>query len=366
MKSYNLDRVHAARECVIAQIEERDQYFPEHRITSEPWATVVRMQRYVRTLAPEDLLDIRAHIDPFTGTLSANFYLGHASAKYDDTAYRFYGEGVPPSLWAYEPELPALAGKTYGPRVNGRLVTDLALLNQRYLCNLYRSGIANWVTSERGVVLEIGAGHGGFGQQFAERWPSTYIIVDLPETLLFSAVFLNVHLQDRRIYIYRPGDDLGRVAERPEEYDFILVPDYKLDQLNSLSRIHLAINHVSFPEMPLRALRDYLRFIRDRLDGFVVSVNYRIMADGESKVDAVLGEFFQYTPSLAQLGAALGLSEGVLNDHNCRPTLVCWSSERRREALVGAELRDVIAATNTLYCCRLGAEDVSLKAITPP
>ncbi|MFY4731298.1 putative sugar O-methyltransferase [Nitrospira sp. BLG_2] len=361
-----LDRLSRTRAAVLAQIAERDRDFPSRRITSYPWQTVTRMLQYIRDLTPENLLDIRIHTDPFIGTLSARFWLSKTASDFE-SLYRFYGEGVPDAYWAYEPELPALAGTDYGYRIGGRLLSDVATEYQRYVCNLYRLGMFQLMeqTVHRPVVLEIGAGHGGFAQLFAAicRRSHCYVIVDLPETLLFSAIFLNVHHPDKRIYTYAPGDDLEGVIADRDAYDFILVPDYHLSRLGGLERLDTAFNHVSFPEMPSEILREYLRFIRARLDGYLISVNYRGVPDtGRAHVDEVLSEYFTLSPTMADLAALLHSNNQVINDINCRPTIVCSSSIERRRQIAGRHLHDLIGTTGQRYVCSF-QQDASILSL---
>ena len=360
-----LKRLADVRDAVCRQLAERDQSFPAFRVTSEPWRTVTRMQQYVRELSPENLLDIRVHTDPFIGTLSANFWLTKSAAGFEDQ-YRYYGEGVPEAYWAYEPELPALAGMDYGYRINGRLLSDVATEYQRYLCNLYRLGIFEMLgqSARRPVVLEIGAGHGGFAQLFAEasRFAHTYIIVDLPETLMFSSVFLNVHHPNKRIYTYAPGDDLASIATSYSQYDFMLIPDYQFSRLGGVGRLDLVMNHVSFPEMPTETLRTYLEFVKARLDGYLVSVNYRGVANANRPfVDEVLAHYLALSPTTADLAKALNSDYQIINDINCRPTLVGSSSTEWRRRLAGRKLHDVIGTTGQRYVCRFQDDACALS-----
>lgn len=355
----------SARAAVLGQILERDRNYPSRRVTSHPWQTVTRMQQYIRDLSPENLLDIRIHTDPFIGTLSARFWLSKTAAGFD-SLYRFYGKGVPGAYWAYEPELPGLSGTDYGYRIDGRLLSDVATDYQRYVCNLYRLGIFQLMeqSTHRPVVLEIGAGHGGFAQLFAaiSRRSHCYVIVDLPETLLFSAIFLNVHHSRKRIYTYTPGDDLESVIADRNSYDFILVPDYHLPRLRNLERLDIAFNHVSFPEMPTEILREYLQFIQARLDGYLISVNYRCVSDtGRLDVDDVLSEYFTLSPTIADLAALLKSDYRVINDINCRPTIVCSSSIERRRAIAGRHLHDFIGTTGQRYVCRFEQDACALS-----
>jgi len=299
-------------------------------------------------------MNIRTHIDIFTGTPSANFYLNKSAEAYKDL-YLFYGGEVPENVWAFEPELPFMAGEQYGFRLDGRLLSDIvASCYQRYLCNLYRVGIMSRFAemARRPVAMEIGAGHGGFAHNFLsafQRKP-VYIIVDLPESLFYAAVFLTVHNADMRVYVYSPGDDLREVTDAIVEYDLVLVPDYKLADLKALTTLDLALNHVSFPEMSPTAIEAYLEFLAARLDGYLMSVNHLKRPESTlDPIDEVLDKYFIVSPRIDEIIAALGLNDTVRSDINFRATLVACSSSDWRSRLEGIVLKDIVGTTNQRY-----------------
>ena len=73
-------------------------------------------------------------------------------------------------------------------------------------------------------VLEVGAGWGGFSYGFKTLFPHTkYIIVDLPHTMLFSAINMVVSFPDASFLFYDDLDfDLRLLAG---DYDFCFVPN---------------------------------------------------------------------------------------------------------------------------------------------
>jgi len=208
-------------------------------------------------------------------------------------------------------------------------------------------------------VLEIGAGHGGFAHLFAEQCACKYVIIDLPETLFFSAVFLTAHGAGKRVYVYQPGDDLEK--RMAEAHDFVLIPDYRANGLRSLSELRLAINHVSFPEMDTEVLRQYLRLAEERLRGYLVSVNYR-STEGRAPVDTILAEFFDLTPSMEQIRAIAG---SAVDHITCRPTIIGCSDDIMRRRLAGKATRDVIDTTGRRYSCAFTETDCTLNLMSP-
>ena len=90
---------------------------------------------------------------------------------------------------------------------NGRFVNIDVLRYQRVVNPLYRRGILSDLSSpepqQRNSILEIGGGYGGIAHHLSNILGNVvYVIVDLPETLLFSAAYLSLHNPDKRVYVY--------------------------------------------------------------------------------------------------------------------------------------------------------------------
>ena len=114
--------------------------------------------------------------------------------------------------------------------------------------------------SEKGrrVVVEIGAGWGGFAYQLKKIIPSLiYIIVDLPHTLIFSGTYLKTMFPQAKIFLYGEAT-VSRLSEELFLYDFILLPHYAFHRVD-LQPIDLGINMVSFQEMTNNQVEGYLR-----------------------------------------------------------------------------------------------------------
>ncbi len=87
------------------------------------------------------------------------------------------------------PESPRLGG--FGHRLDGDLVNIDTLKFYECLIALDRCQVLSELreVDRRVTVVEIGAGWGGLAYQFKTLFPNTtYVIVDLPPTLLFSIV----------------------------------------------------------------------------------------------------------------------------------------------------------------------------------
>ena len=142
------------------------------------------------------------------------------------------------------------------------------IVYQERIATLYRAGLFNWLESRREVsILEIGGGYGALAYGIKSIRPNArYTIVDLPESLLFSALYLSLTRPDERIEIHGPGvvtewhRRLRAWLSRPPSLSF--VPNYMAEHLDR--KADLVINTLSFSEMTEHQVRTYARLIRDK------------------------------------------------------------------------------------------------------
>jgi hypothetical protein len=117
--------------------------------------------------------------------------------------------------------------------------------------------------SERPVIVEVGAGYGGLAYQLKRcvQRPCAYVIVDIPEILFWSAVFLRVNDPDKSFYIYRPGNDNSEdLQEACAKYDYLFIPNYRSQAISNLKHIDLMLNLLSFQEMSDAQVDHYASF----------------------------------------------------------------------------------------------------------
>jgi hypothetical protein len=318
----DVDRIEQARKHIVAQIAERNDQYPAFGPVF-PWTLVNRAQSYVFDLPAESLRRIRLHADAMNGIRGSSEYLRlEDGATYcRDTGYLFLGEGVPIDKWAREYDLPGMEDLKFGVQYQGLTVGSITGQRQQNICNLYRvlDGEA-----QRLIFVEIGAGYGSFALDMRQILPDcAYVIVDLPETLLYSAVYLSAHRPDLRAYVYAPGDDVTAVLAQPDAFDFAFIPNYRAPTLDALPHIDIGFNSVSFPEMTEATVRQYLGLIAPKLKRFFMSVNYRQPADVKHiGVDNLLAERFRLFPTPEDYRSQLGLSDAEYDDHNFRPTFI--------------------------------------------
>ncbi|MEZ5958377.1 MAG: putative sugar O-methyltransferase [Hyphomonadaceae bacterium] len=328
----NVFRIEAARAAILSQIAERDRDHPADT-PMFPWNLAVRAMSYVLSLPAEQLCSIRLHCDIFLGTHTGQtlFMNSDPSKGWVADHWRWLGEGVDPALWALEPVIPAL-GQSIGLQLPEGVVNDVTVDIQRYLCNLIRLGLR-----DDQHVVEIGAGYGGLAHAVLRARRVRYTIIDLPETLIYSAAFLLHHFPEKRAYIYQPGDE----PSAANAADLVFLPNYRADWLVPCD---VAVNTVSFPEMSRHALRAYIALLAERLapQGYLMSVNYNGDRGDGLGVPEFIAEGLDAAPTVAQLKADLSLSDSEYAHILCRPTIVAGrKGEDWIQRLHGVELRDI-------------------------
>jgi hypothetical protein len=108
-------------------------------------------------------------------------------------------------------------------------------------------------------IVEAGPGTGLFALAAKLLLPnSTLVLIDLPETLTFSSVFLTTVLPECRFLFL---DGFEREPESWPESDFLLIPPEAARRLPAAS-IHLAVNTDSMQEMELTTIREYFALFR--------------------------------------------------------------------------------------------------------
>ena len=126
-------------------------------------------------------------------------------------------------------------------------------------------------------VLDIGAGYGTLAAILKNYIPkSTYILVDLPEVLVFAAYYLKETLPNASIGLLDDLDHLddANFKESLAEYDFLLIPPAALKKIPS-KQIDLVISTASMGFLTQESLSFYLTQI-DRLlcqGGHFYSIN---------------------------------------------------------------------------------------------
>jgi putative sugar O-methyltransferase len=142
----------------------------------------------------------------------------------------------------------------------------LALNKSINLSSFYHAGKA------KKTVLEIGAGWGGFAYQCKILFSNTcYIIIDIPETILFSGTYLKTLFKNCRFLFYGEAGFSNKIKNY-HDYDFIFFPHYALNNIPNIA-LDLCVNIASFQEMTTRQVSDYLEKVYELGCPYLYSLN---------------------------------------------------------------------------------------------
>ncbi len=174
--------------------------------------------------------------------------------------------------------MPMVFGES-GPVCDGMVASYDAWSLQKQINGLYGSGVIGRLDdlasrNTRVTVVDIGSGFGGLACQLAQALPSgklRLLAIDLPDSLLFAAVYLSTLWADRPTYLATPEGYVSTrtwdtAAQCPEEFAAIFAPNYLAERvLGDLTPVDLVTNFRSMQEMSDEQVADYGRLARAAL-----------------------------------------------------------------------------------------------------
>jgi SAM-dependent methyltransferase len=186
-----------------------------------------------------------------------------------------------------------------GYLINGKIVNFDAYVYLERVVLMYEANIINELiqlekAGKTPVILEIGAGYGGLAYFLKKLLPrSRYIIVDIPESLVFSAIYLSILFKDQKNVLFEnTASDL--TCEGP---GFTFLSNYLFDEiLKSGIKFDLVINTLSMSEMSENQIRYYCEGIRSRLkdNGVFFEQNQDNRHIGFQNAQNIIREYFPW------------------------------------------------------------------------
>lgn len=307
---------------------------------SQIWHEAVGVFNYLHELSPESLRNIRFHTGLINGV---SWEYWHPYPKVNPVAeaerlgYARMLNGVPERYWVSEPPTPNIP-RPIGVEYKGKIVNSNVTRFQNCVSILYHAGAMDFIehAQERQVVVEIGAGYGGLTHCLKAGFDenASCVIVDLPEMLLFSGVFLLVNNPDKSVWVYDQTEAVGfGLVDKILSSDFVLMPNYEMHRLQELKEIALIINLQSFQEMTEEQVSQYLDVARNKLSFCLYSDNLDCHPYNEdlSSISKLLTERFEIFPSQQEYAKLYsGLDP---KSHHCYRKYVCQRRDVRRKAL---------------------------------
>ncbi len=258
------------REWVMRVLEEEKEIVDD---PSDYWQEEVDGFDYMLDASPFIINKMREHCYHLTGLRSYEYRQHHIhQAKQFEQKLNALQKMDKNNLLIAESSI--LGG--FGHNLNGKLFNIDTLKFYESLIALQESDILSNISNsknvERKVVMEIGAGWGGFAYQFKTLFPNTcYVIVDLPQTILFSSLYLKTAFPDSSIF-FCERKNLSLCLNDFIKNDFIFIPHYLLNEI-IFPKVDLAINIASFQEMTTAQVSGYLAYLNDVKCPFIYSHN---------------------------------------------------------------------------------------------
>ncbi len=221
---------------------------------SKYWMEEMEGFDYIFDASPLILNKLREHTFHITGIKSYEYRDHHAhQASAFEKKIKLLQQVDPWGLFI--PEAPNLGG--FGHKLSAGLVNLDTLKFYETLIGMEISNTFSEIRGKKSLVIEIGAGWGGFAYQFKINFPlSTYLLVDLPATMIFSYIYLKNCFPNAKFKVVKNESEIPTIEEYIN-FDFVFIPNFLFRQLN-LPSVDLGINMVSFQEMTETQIMSYL------------------------------------------------------------------------------------------------------------
>lgn len=267
-------RAEAARTMVKAALIERDRYLGKNGLDPEIWNPAANWDlsqpfygnsRWL--IDGGDPAQLRGRSSQFTGRRVPA--AGDTPDMLAVAQYRNFHEHLP----AYLQISPAPLMGESGWMMDGVIVNYDTMAYWERLAILYQTGLLDRNSprclKSRARILEIGGGYGGLAHLLRTAIGTVeYTIVDLPESLIYSAMYLSACFED----------------------GFRFIPNYRFRELAG-ERFDLVINTLSMSEMSEKQVRAYCRQLAGMTPRFFEQ-NHDCRNIGLGNAQDIIGDYF--------------------------------------------------------------------------
>ncbi|OGM93690.1 MAG: hypothetical protein A3J67_00420 [Parcubacteria group bacterium RIFCSPHIGHO2_02_FULL_48_10b] len=272
-------------------------YMPDggEAIPSAYWREELSGMEYMLDASPLIIEKLRHHCYHLTGVREYD-YRPHHAHRSPALERQFRMLRSLDSKGLFVPEPPELGG--FGYNIDGKLINTDTLLFYRSLLVLDKAGLLDQFRDDqqRKIILEIGGGWCGFAYQMKTLFPNlTYIVVDLPGSILFGATYIKTLFPNARVLTV--ADNFGLPPqETVSGYDFIFIPHHLWPALN-FGRPDLTVNMASFQEMTTAQVESYAKKIHSWGCSALYSINRDHSPNNPelTTVSSILGRYYDLT-----------------------------------------------------------------------
>ena len=264
------------------------------RIAGAAEGDISRLRGFTQPFSGYNLLEVAdgTYLSAAGLEIDEDFDTGLASRLVENNQFqiehhRFLRAGLPPEM-VFRP--PAMLGEV-GHLVDGVIVNHDTNAYQERINILHTSGIARRVRAKMESagevkICEIGGGYGALCHWFKQAFPNaSYTIIDLPESLLFSRLYVS---------LANPGVATS-TGLREAKFGVRFVPNYMAEQLDD--DFDLIINTLSMSEMAEYQVRKYVELMCAgwlREDGVFFEQNHDVRSVGLLFAQAILASEFEF------------------------------------------------------------------------
>jgi hypothetical protein len=281
----------------------------EYKSLTSLWREAIEILRYVLYLPEWELPRLRMHCGLFTGQTPWQYWYQlefiDISSAIKQTGYIALTQDIPEIYHLYEPLNPHIP-RPMGLPYNGKAINFDVARFQSVVTNLFLTGemtrLQQKSNSNRLCMVEIGSGYGGMAFHLCRLFQKkvTYVLVDIPEILMFAAAYLNTHLENPSIIFAKSPEELKQAYE--DGVDVVMVSSFSKFVLDGLPEVDLAVNLVSFQEMQPTEVSRYCNTIFPKLDGIFYSDNidsHKFNDDGKLPLSTLFSSYGQLYPDVS-------------------------------------------------------------------
>ena len=313
VRSLVVNLVDARESIVKTEGLDREFSIPAHNWQETPDSMIFREYRAVRDGDYQILNRLRFFSQAFTGYQLMTFrhaehlpavtrvpdeklyddWLGRRLARPDTWVYKWrdFTKDLPPELVISPPHK---LGEV-GWNVNGVVVSRDTYVYQERVNLLYESGVLSRlleIAKRRPVrILEVGGGYGALARAISGIIkPLQYVICDIPESLIFSAIYLTTTLPEKSVTVEAHAERLSLAGEGIK-----LLANYSFPKMvEQAEQFDLVINTSSFSELSERQLKIYAQGIATCIgkDGLFYEQNLPIGVFGSINCKQVIAPYF--------------------------------------------------------------------------
>lgn len=217
---------------------------------SQYWNEYIEYFQYVNYLPEHELKRIRYHTFHLNSDGYLEYILSDGKRRQQITEeYEYYAARLGFNGAEAEPAI-GISYKNDG-RINRDVIRYMMVLEEiREQISFPENGTAK--------ILEIGGGYGGLARVLRTyHQNASYVICDLEETLVFSAIYLSVNFGRDKVHLVEKGADVTF-----EPGHFYIVAQSVLETVAFADKFDLVINQESMQEMTPATVSRYLDFIK--------------------------------------------------------------------------------------------------------